>query len=436
MNVLVVGSGGREHAFVEVLARSQGIGRLLAAPGNAGMAAQAECIADVAADDVPGLVRLAQAQDIGLVVVGPEAPLVGGLVDALTAAGIPALGPGKAAAQLEGSKAFCKDLCRKARIPTAAYKTFNNASEAISYCEQHDRWPSVVKADGLAAGKGVIIAKDAKVAIDAVRDMMLNNQFGTAGDRIVIEDFLEGEELSIIALVDGETVAVLEPSRDHKAAFDGDTGPNTGGMGAFSPSKLLTRRIYEQIEERILLPTVSALAREGTPYRGLLYAGLMLTEDGPYVLEYNVRGGDPEMEVLLPRLKSDALALFHAAATDTLTEFGEVEWRTDAACGVVLADGNYPGPVTKGLAIRGTEEAAALDDVFVYHAGTRIDPETGYLVTNGGRVLCVTGLGKDLQAARDRAYDAIRHIEFDGMRYRTDIGWRELESNPSEMAGT
>lgn len=428
VNVLVVGSGGREHAFLDVLSRSEGIGRLFAAPGNGGMAALAECV-PVAADDVPGLLELAKAQEIGLVVVGPEGPLVAGLVDALEKAGIPALGPSKAAAQLEGSKAFCKDVCRRARIPTAAYKTFNSAAEAISYCEGHDRWPSVIKADGLAAGKGVIIVHDPVMAVAAVRDMMLNKHFGDAGDRIVIEDFLVGEELSMIALVDGETVAVLEPSRDHKAAFDGDKGPNTGGMGAFSPSKLLTSRVYEQIEERVLLPTVHALAGAGTPYKGILYAGLMLTEDGPYVLEFNVRGGDPEMEVLLPRLESDALALFLATATGTLGDFGDVEWKQQHACGVVIADGGYPGPVTKGLHITGTEEAAAIDDVFVYHAGTK--HEAGHLVTNGGRVLCVTGLGDTLKVARDKAYEGVGRIHFAGMRYRSDIGWRELEDETS-----
>ena len=431
MNVLVVGSGGREHAFVDVLSRSSGVGRIYAAPGNGGMAGLAECV-PVPVTDVEGLIGLAQAQEVGLVVVGPEGPLVAGLVDALEAVGIPTLGPSKAAAQLEGSKAFCKDLCRRARIPTAAYKTFNSAAEALSYCEGHDRWPSVIKADGLAAGKGVVIVHDSTMAIAAVRDMMLNKHFGDAGDRIVIEDFLVGEELSMIALVDGETVAVLEPSRDHKAAFDGDKGPNTGGMGAFSPTRLLTNRIYEQIEERVLLPTVHALAGAGTPYRGILYAGLMLTADGPYVLEFNVRGGDPEMEVLLPRLKSDALALFLAAATGTLDEFGAVEWNSQHACGVVIADGGYPGPVTKGLPISGTDAAAELDDVFVYHAGTKL--ENDQLVTNGGRVLCVTGLGDSLQAARDKAYEAVSLIHFENMRCRSDIGWRELTDQAS-MAG-
>jgi len=429
MDVLVVGSGAREHAFVQALAASADVGRVLAAPGNAGMAAEAE-VFPVAAEDVAGQVKLARSEGVGLVVVGPEAPLVAGLVDALEVAGIPALGPQRAAAQLEGSKTFCKDLCRRARIPTAGYRAFNSAAEAISYCEQLDRWPSVVKADGLAAGKGVVIAHDSRQAVAAVRSMMLSREFGSAGDRIVVEDFLVGEELSIIALVDGETVAVLEPSRDHKAAFDGDQGPNTGGMGAFSPTRLLTRRAYEQIEERILLPTVSALARAGTVYRGLLYAGLMLTADGPFVLEFNVRGGDPEMEVLLPRLESDALGLFHATATGSLGAFGDVRWSRRTAVGVVLADGGYPGPVTKGLPIHGTEQAARQPDVFVYHGATRRDD--GQLVTNGGRVFCVTGLGDDLPAARARAYQAAECISFPGMRYRSDIGWRELDPAPSD----
>ncbi len=433
VNVLVVGSGGREHAFVDALARSHGIGRILVAPGNGGMARQAECV-PVEASDKAGLLKLAKAQDVGLVIVGPEGPLVDGLVDVLEAEGIPALGPSKAAAQLEGSKAFCKDLCRKARIPTAAYKTFNSAAEALSYCEGHDRWPSVIKADGLAAGKGVIIVHDSVMAISAVRDMMLNKHFGDAGERIVIEDFLEGEELSMIALVDGETVAVLEPSRDHKAAFDGDKGPNTGGMGAFSPTKLLTPRNYEQIEERVLLPTVHALAKAGTPFKGILYAGLMITDDGPSVLEFNVRGGDPEMEVLLPRLETDALQLFYAAATGTLDQIGDVRWKPQHACGVVLADGGYPGPVTKGLFISGTEEADSLEDVSVFHAGTKLND--GKLETNGGRVLCVTGLGDTLRAARDKAYEGVSKISFSGMRYRTDIGWRELGASAPQEASS
>lgn len=428
MNVLVVGSGGREHAYLEALARSPQVGTLIAAPGNGGMAARAKCY-DVAADDVKGQVALAREHGVDLVVVGPEAPLVAGLVDALDAAGIPALGPTKAAAHLEGSKSFTKELCRRARIPTALGKAFNDAAEALAYVEHHERWPSVIKADGLAAGKGVFIVQDAREANEVIRDIMLNNQFGSAGARVLIEDFLVGEELSLIALVDGETVAVLEPSRDHKAAFDGDTGPNTGGMGAFSPSRLLTPRAYEQIEERILIPTVHAMAKEGRAYKGLLYAGLMLTEDGPQVLEFNVRGGDPEMEVLMPRLETDALALFHAAATDTLSEIEEIVWTPQHACGVVLADGDYPAGSTKGLEITGVEDAEALEGVHVYHAGTRrVD---GQLLTNGGRVLCVTALGDDLAAAQALAYQAAGRIHFQGMRYRKDIGWRELDASPT-----
>ncbi len=431
MNVLVVGSGGREHAFVKALSASADLGQLIAAPGNPGMAAHARCY-NVAADDVKGQVALAREHGVGLVVVGPEGPLVAGLVDALKEAGIPALGPTKAAAHLEGSKSFMKDLCRRARIPTAASRSFNAAAEALAYVESHERWPSVIKADGLAAGKGVIIVHDAQEATQVVRDIMLNDRFGGAGARILIEDFLEGEELSVIALVDGETIAVLEPSRDHKAAFDGDTGPNTGGMGAFSPSKLLTPRIYGQIEERILIPTVHAMAREGRPYQGILYVGLMLTIEGPCVLEYNVRGGDPEMEVLLPRLQTDALNLFHATATGALAEQDELVWMPKTACGVVLADGDYPTSTTPGHVIHGIADAEAMDDVFVYQAGTK---QVGDQVqTAGGRVLCVTGLGDGLEGARATAYKAIESISFEGMRCRSDIGWRELpqQSHPSE----
>jgi phosphoribosylamine--glycine ligase len=433
MNVLVVGSGGREHAFVDALARSRRVGRLLAVPGNAGIAQQAECL-DIALTDAARLVTACREREVGLVIVGPEGPLVGGLVDALQEAGIPALGPSRVAAHLEGSKAFMKDLCRRARIPTAGYKVFTTASEAIAYAGQLDRWPHVIKADGLAAGKGVIIAADSTQAIAAVRSIMLDKAFGEAGVRVVFEDFLEGEEISIMALVDGETVAVLEPSRDHKAAFDGDTGPNTGGMGAFSPSRLLTRRTYEQIEERVLIPVVHSMAREGRPFRGILYAGLMLTRDGPFVLEFNVRGGDPETEVLLPRLETDALELFLATASGKLADAPEIKWTRDHACGVVLADGDYPGAVTPGKRILGTDAAAARPGVRVYHMGTRRNE--GHLETAGGRVLCIVGLGADLVAARERAYAAVQDVSFSGMRYRTDIGWRELRQQaPSELAG-
>lgn len=431
MNVLVVGSGGREHAFVKALSAGADLDRLIAAPGNPGMAAHAECF-PVAADDVKGQLALAREHGVGLVVVGPEAPLVAGLVDALREAGIPALGPTAAAAHLEGSKAFMKDMCRRARIPTAVSRSFNEASEALAYVESHERWPSVIKADGLAAGKGVVIVQDAPEATQVVRDMMLNGRFGAAGERIIIEDFIEGEELSVIALVDGETIAVLEPSRDHKAAFDGDKGPNTGGMGAFSPSSLLTSRVYGQIEERILIPTVHAMSRAGRPYTGILYAGLMLTIEGPLVLEFNVRGGDPEMQVLLPRLESDALELFHATATGRLDEQSEVRWNPAASCGVVLADGDYPQRSTPGHVIRGIADAEAMDDVFVYQAGTRQVGE--HLETAGGRVLCVTGLGDGLEGARETAYKAIDKISFEGMRYRSDIGWRELRRRPKPSA--
>jgi len=423
MRVLVIGSGGREHAFVDALLASPGLSRLHAAPGNAGIAGVAECV-EVPIGDIARQVALAKDLQAELVVIGPEGPLVGGLVDALADAGIPALGPSRAAAHLEGSKAFMKEICRRARIPTALHKSFTSSSEAIAYAETLDRWPAVIKADGLAAGKGVVIARDSAAAVAAVRAMMLDQVFGEAGDRVVFEDFLQGEELSIMALVDGETVAVLEPSRDHKAAFDGDQGPNTGGMGAFSPSRLLSRRTYEQIEERILVPVVHAMAREGRPFRGILYAGLMLTGEGPYVLEFNVRGGDPETEVLMPRLASDALSLFHAAATGGLAGLADLQWRPEHACGVVLAAGGYPGPVQTGQRIYGVDAAAARPDVRVYHMGTR--RRDGHLETAGGRVLCVVGLGAGLQAARDRAYAAAAEIRFEGMRMRGDIGWREL----------
>ncbi len=432
MNVLVVGSGGREHAFVDALSRSEGIGRLFAAPGNAGIASQAECL-DIHVDDTAGLVAAAREHQVELVIVGPEGPLVAGLVDALRDAGIAAMGPTKAAAHIEGSKAYMKDLCRRARIPTAHSKSFNSASEAIAYCEGIETWPVVVKADGLAAGKGVTIAQTPEEAITAVRDAMLQERFGAAGARIIVEDFLEGEELSMIALVDGEAVAVLESSRDHKAAFDGDTGPNTGGMGAFSPSRLLTPRVYEQIEERVLIPTVHTMGGEGRTFTGLLYAGLMITDDGPFVLEFNARGGDPEMEVLLPRLESNALELFSAAANGRLADVEDIRWSSDHACGVVIADGDYPASNTPGKTISGLDRAAGHPGVRVYHMGTRFSGDGRRVETAGGRVLCVVGTGPDLQSARDAAYAAAAEIDFEGMRMRTDIGHRELvdQTEPS-----
>lgn len=432
MNVLVVGSGGREHAFVDALSRSKGLGRLLAAPGNPGMAEQAECF-DVSATDIPGLIALAKDEKVDLVVVGPEAPLVGGIVDALEAEGIAAVGPKKEAAQIEGSKAYMKEICRHAHIPTAQHKAFQEVSEAIAYCETLDRWPSVVKADGLAAGKGVIIVQNAEEAVAAVRGMMLDERFGGAGQRVVVEEFLEGEELSVIALVDGSCVAVLESSRDHKAAFDGDTGPNTGGMGAFSPSRLLSRRTYEQIEERVLLPVVHAMAREGKPFSGFLYAGLMITDEGPYVLEFNARGGDPETEVLMPRLESDALGLFVATAKGQLEEHDDLLWSSNVAFCVVLADGDYPESVTPGKIISGVDKAAARDGIKVFHMGTGLSD--GQLVTAGGRVLAVVAMDSSLQSARDRAYEACEDIWFEGMRMRSDIGWRELTPGQSPPPG-
>ncbi len=433
MNVLVVGSGGREHAFVDALARSPGLTRLFAAPGNAGIADQAECL-DIAATDVARLARTAAELRADLVVVGPEAPLVAGLVDELEKAGIPALGPNRAAAHLEGSKAFMKDLCRRARIPTAAARVFTTASEAIAYAGQLDRFPHVIKADGLASGKGVVIVRDTTQAVATVRSMMLDLAFGQAGARVLFEEFLEGEELSVMALVDGETLAVLEPSRDHKTVGDGDQGPNTGGMGAFSPSRLLTRRTYEQIEERVLIPVVHAMAREGRTFRGILYVGLMITPDGPFVLEFNARGGDPETEVLLPRLQTDALALFHATATGSLAQAPEIRWTPEHACGVVLADPDYPASFTPGRRILGTDAAAARPGVRVYHMGTR--RRAGHLETAGGRVLCVVGLGDSLAAARDRAYAAVSDIRFDGLRFRGDIGWRELPARAGVLASS
>jgi phosphoribosylamine--glycine ligase len=425
MRVLIVGGGGREHALALAIARSPRLTRLFAAPGNPGIAEVAECV-DIAADDVPALVGFARENAIDLTVVGPEAPLVAGLVDALAAAGLRAFGPGKAAARLEASKAFAKDMCRRNRIPTADGRVFDDAAAALAHLEGVS-YPVVVKADGLAAGKGVVVAKDRAEAERAVHGMMKERAFGAAGARVVIEDFLAGTEASVLAICDGRTLAILEPARDHKAAYDFDRGPNTGGMGAICPTAAVTRALLRKVESEVLIPVLHAMERAGSPFKGFLYAGLMLTPSGPKVLEFNVRMGDPEAQAILPRLRTDLLELLDLAAQEKLADAPELSWDPRASCCVVLASEGYPGPIKTGVPIHGLDGSkdAARDDVFVFHAGTA--RRGGSIVTSGGRVLGVTALGDGVKDACEKAYAAVERIQFQGAFFRSDIGRAEIE---------
>ncbi len=419
MRILVVGSGGREHALCWAIAASPLCDKLYCAPGNAGIAEDAECV-PVAAMDLDGLVGFCRAERIDFVVVGPEQPLVAGLVDRLEASGIAAFGPSQAAAALEGSKGFTKDFCARHAIPTAAYRRFSDAGAAKEYvAAQH--LPIVVKADGLAAGKGVTIAHsiaEAEAAIDAA---MLGGKFGAAGAELVIEAFLAGEEASFFALVDGTHALALAGAQDHKAVGDGDTGPNTGGMGAYSPAPCLTPAIEAEIMARIIAPTVAAMAAEGRPFKGLLFAGLMLTADGPHLIEYNTRFGDPECQVLMMRLKSDLLPALLAARDGALKDF-DLRWREETALCVVLAAQGYPGEPLKGTEIRGLAAAEGGVGVKIFHAGTRREGDR--LLADGGRVLGVTALGIDAAEAQRRAYEAVDRVDWPAGFCRRDIGWR------------
>ncbi len=420
MRVLVVGGGGREHALCWAISASPLCEALYCAPGNAGIAQEAECV-PIAADDIEALLRFATENAIDFVVVGPEAALVMGLVDRLAEAGIKAFGPSAAAAMLEGSKGFMKDLCAKYGIPTAAYGRFTDAEKAKAHIE-HTGAPIVVKADGLAAGKGVTVAQTVEEALAAVDAAMTDSAFGAAGQELVIEECMVGEELSFFALVDGKTALPLVGAQDHKAVGDGDTGPNTGGMGAYSPAPTLTEALQAEIMERIVTPTVEGMAAEGTPFKGVLYAGLMLTDEGPKLLEYNVRFGDPECQVLMMRLRSDILPALVASCDGVLDTF-DLRWADDAALTVVMATQGYPGSYPKGSEIRGLD-AIRLDDAIIFHAGTKADGER--LLANGGRVLNITATGSTISEAQAKVYDAIEKIDWPEGFYRHDIGWRAV----------
>lgn len=418
MNILVIGSGGREHALCWKLSESPQTEQIYAIPGNPGMGASAA----IALDDHAAILRFVKEHEIGLVVVGPEVPLMNGLVDELEAAGIRAFGPRANAAEIEGSKSFAKDLMKKYGIPTARYEVFTAAEPARAYIRQEGA-PIVVKADGLAAGKGVIVAMTEQEALDAVDAIMEDHSFGDAGARVVIEEFMEGEEASLLAFTDGRTIRPMISAQDHKRAYDGDRGPNTGGMGTYAPAPVMTPEMTERAVEEILKPTIAAMAKEGRTYRGCLYLGLMVTVDGPKVVEFNARFGDPETQVVLPLLDSDLVAIMCACADGTLADV-PIRWKDGAAVCVVLASGGYPGHYDKGQEIHGLADAEAMG-ALVFHAGTAM--KDGKLVTNGGRVLGVVGRGTDISSAVDSAYAAATKISFKDAYYRKDIAHRALE---------
>jgi phosphoribosylamine---glycine ligase len=424
MNILILGNGGREHALAWKLAQSAGVEKVFVAPGNAGTATEAG-VENIAIDtlDFPALAAFAKNNNVGLTVVGPEAPLVAGVVDYFTAQGLRCFGPRKGAAQLEGSKAFTKDFLARHKIPTAAYQNFTDVDAAIAYVKQQGT-PIVIKADGLAAGKGVIIPHTQEEAEATIRDMLSGNKFGDAGSRVVIEQFLLGEEASFIVMVDGEHVLPFATSQDHKARDNGDKGPNTGGMGAYSPAPVVTKAIHDRVMQQVIMPTVRGMAAEGNPYTGFLYAGLMIDDQGnPFVIEFNCRFGDPEAQPVMMRLKSDLADLCQAAIDGKLDQ-KQADWDTRASIGVVLAAGGYPDSYGKGAVISGLDKAAQSGHGKVFHAGTAL--KDGQVVTNGGRVLCATALGETVTAAQKAAYQLAENIHWDRIYFRTDIGHRAI----------
>ena len=421
MNVLVVGSGGREHALVWKIAQSPRISKVFCAPGNAGIARQAECVA-VDVMDIAGLADFAHRESVGLTVVGPEAPLVAGITDEFRRRGLRIFGPSKAAAAIEGSKVFAKELMARHGIPTGAFEVFDDYEPALSYLRAQQP-PIVVKADGLAAGKGVTVARSLEEAAAALRSIMIERAFGDAGRQVIIEECLTGQEVSLMVFADGEDLIPMAPSQDHKPVFDGDMGPNTGGMGCYSPVPALSEALFNEALARIMRPTLRAMAAEGCPYSGVLYGGLIMTDRGLQVLEFNARFGDPESQPVLPRMKGDLVAILEAAADGRLRAVS-CEWSNQAAVCVVMASGGYPGDYEKGKEISGLDQAEAMDGVIVFHAATK--REDSRWLTNGGRVLGVTGLGETLPQAIERAYEGVAVIHFDGAHYRRDIAQKTL----------
>ena len=421
MKVLVIGGGGREHALVWKISQSPKVEKVYCAPGNAGIADIAEVV-DISASDIDGLARFAEREGIDLTVVGPEVPLTMGIVDLFEKKGLKIFGPSRAAAEMEGSKAFSKTIMKKYNVPTAAYETFTSQDEAFAYIDKLGA-PIVVKADGLAAGKGVTVAQTVNEAKDAVRDMMEDRSFGCAGEMIVIEEFMRGEEASYLVFSDGKNIVPLSTCQDHKAVFDGDKGPNTGGMGAYSPAPVVTAEIEKEVLEKIIRPTIDGMAAEGKTYKGILYAGLMITDEGPKTVEFNCRFGDPECQPILMRMKSDIIPVIEAAIEGRLDSVN-IEWEDRATVAVVMAAGGYPGTYEKGKVITGLETLKDEKDLFVFHAGTSL--KDGQVVTNGGRVLAVTALGKGIEEAIGRAYEAVDKISWDGAYFRNDIGKKAL----------
>ncbi len=424
MKVLVVGGGGREHALVRKIKESKKVDEIFCTPGNGGISYDAKCF-DVAATDIDGVVNLAKEIKADLVVVAPDDPLVAGMVDALNEAGFKTFGPRANAAIIEGSKVFSKELMQKYNIPTAEYKVFDNAEEAIEYIKERNEFPTVIKADGLALGKGVIIPENLDDAIAGVKEIMEDKIFGASGNNIVVEEFLTGPEVSVLAFTDGKCVKPMVSSMDHKRALDGDKGLNTGGMGTVSPNPYYTQEVAKECMDKIFMPTINAMNNEGRTFKGCLYFGLMITPKGPKVIEYNCRFGDPETQVVLPRLKTDIVDIFEAIDSETLSDL-DVEWSDDACACVIMASGGYPKSYPKGIEITGLANGQ-LDGVTVYHAGTKL--QGNELVTSGGRVLGVTALGDTLENALKKSYDAVERIHFEGAHYRRDIGKRALEAN-------
>ena len=419
MRVLVIGSGGREHALVWKIKQSPKVEKIFCAPGNAGTSEFADNI-PIAADDIEGLLQFAMKKEIELTVVGPEQPLVMGIVDRFEVKGLRIFGPSASAAELEGSKSFSKDIMQKYGLPTAEYKIFTSAESATKYI-QAKNCPLVVKADGLAAGKGVLLCRSSREALVAVDTIMRQRLFGEAGDQIVVEEFLEGQEISVLAFSDGQTVLLMDSAQDHKAVYDGDIGPNTGGMGAYSPAPVFTELMRQKVRDKIMLPMVRAMQQEGRTYKGILYAGLMLTKTGPQILEFNARFGDPETQPLMVRMETDIVPLFEACIDGTLGQC-QVNWKNKSSVCVVMTAEGYPGTYQKGEIISGLQNANSTPEVVVFHAGTK--EQDGKVLTNGGRVLGVTATGANTESAIQRAYDAVGKVNWRGVHYRKDIGSR------------